>query len=195
MTICLQAAVYCTEPHRIPVAGQMTHCLFDKTGTLTTDQLTLVGVVNNERGSTSSSNDRDAKELQPTAKATTDVAVVFAGCHSLLEVDGKVQGDPIETAAVKAVRWQYSPRDHRATPIPVLKKPDTHALTDAKQKGMQGSSRVYLRDSLLTDHYFAVGTKPVQPTSQLPAHLANMSVEIVHRHRFSSRLQRMATIV
>jgi hypothetical protein len=44
------------------------------------------------------------------------VCYVLAGAHSLVEVNGKLDGDPIETAAIKAIGWEYSPSNSTASP-------------------------------------------------------------------------------
>jgi cation-transporting ATPase 13A1 len=46
----LKSGIFCTEPFRVPFAGQIQHCLFDKTGTLSTDKLIPIGVVNVDSG-------------------------------------------------------------------------------------------------------------------------------------------------
>jgi cation-transporting ATPase 13A1 len=49
------------------------------------------------------------------------MCLVLAGCHSLLEIDGKLLGDPIEVAALKAIDWAYTPSS--ATAQPGTKRP------------------------------------------------------------------------
>merc|ERR1711988_1279448 len=31
--------------------------------------------------------------------------IVLGMCHSLVKIDGKIAGDPVEAAAIKAIRW------------------------------------------------------------------------------------------
>ena len=40
--------------------------------------------------------------LQPVPAATRDAVRVLAACHSLLQVDGELVGDPLERAALQA---------------------------------------------------------------------------------------------
>ena len=87
----IKKGIFCTEPHRVPGAGRVTHCLFDKTGTITTDELIPAGIVNNAANNS----------LRKFDNASKNTMVVIAGCHSLLAVDGETIGDPIETAALR----------------------------------------------------------------------------------------------
>ena len=73
----MRAAVYCTEPFRVPISGKVDTCLFDKTGTLTSDKLVAMGIVTpKENGGFT--------ELQPCPEANKNSSLVIAGCHSLV---------------------------------------------------------------------------------------------------------------
>eukprot|EP01104_Vermistella_antarctica_P000712 TRINITY_DN10837_c0_g1_i1.p1 TRINITY_DN10837_c0_g1~~TRINITY_DN10837_c0_g1_i1.p1 ORF type:complete len:1312 (-),score=284.26 TRINITY_DN10837_c0_g1_i1:16-3951(-) len=95
--------VYCTEPFRIPFAGKIDVCCFDKTGTLTQNELTLKGV-----GGLSS---KDTEALVDPDAIPDETGNVIAGCHSLLFVDGKLSGDPIEVAGLNGAGWSFSKGD------------------------------------------------------------------------------------
>jgi len=103
-----RAAVFCTEPFRVPFAGKVTHALFDKTGTLTTDKLVCVGT-----WSEGAAPDSPPAPLNRTPKPC---AYVLAACHSLVQVGGRVLGDPVETAGLSALGWRYDPEKQLATP-------------------------------------------------------------------------------
>lgn len=107
-----RAGVFCTEPYRVPLAGKLTHCLFDKTGTLTTDTLVPVGVVNR---SSEPGADGHLPKVQ-VADAETAAALVLAACHSLVLVDGKLTGDPIEVAALQGIGWSFDSQAETASP-------------------------------------------------------------------------------
>eukprot|EP01114_Cavostelium_apophysatum_P016013 TRINITY_DN4488_c0_g1_i2.p1 TRINITY_DN4488_c0_g1~~TRINITY_DN4488_c0_g1_i2.p1 ORF type:complete len:1125 (-),score=320.58 TRINITY_DN4488_c0_g1_i2:19-3393(-) len=97
----IRLGIYCTEPFRIPFGGKVDICCFDKTGTLTTDNLILKGVAGL----------KDDHDVTSPTEIPDEVAFTLAGCHSLVYVDNKVVGDPMETAAMKAINWTLSKGD------------------------------------------------------------------------------------
>ena len=84
--------VFCTEPFRVPMAGTVTHCFFDKTGTLTSDQL-------------------KCHAFHMHVECMQAVELVVGGCHSLIEVEGKTVGDPIEASAMEKTGWRLTGKD------------------------------------------------------------------------------------
>nr|AGE95501.1 cation transporting atpase [Encephalitozoon cuniculi] len=74
--------VYCLEPFRIPYAGKVNVCCFDKTGTLTETVMEVAAVKHETENSVS----------------------VLASCHSLLSLNGKMTGDPLETSIYEHLR-------------------------------------------------------------------------------------------
>lgn len=106
--------IFCTEPFRIPMGGKVSHCLFDKTGTLTTDQLVAVGVVDGKKAGSGPG----AKNLAPMTDASDELNSVVGGCHSLIQVQETLMGDPIELAALGAIKWRYTPSSQKAFPAP-----------------------------------------------------------------------------
>lgn len=92
--------VFCTEPFRIPMAGKVTTCCFDKTGTLTSDHMVLEGVAG---------TGQDPTQLVPEVRSLPSaVARVLACCQSLVQVDGSLVGDPVETASIEAIGWKVN---------------------------------------------------------------------------------------
>jgi cation-transporting ATPase 13A1 len=151
--------IFCTEPYRVPMAGKLDSCLFDKTGTLTTDELVAVGICQPSKLKIpKGKEDEDAKFLTPMIQVHDEAALVLAGCHSLVYIEGETTGDPLENAAMRSMRWELSNETGRAVP-----RPDTE-----KRKGGQ----------LIQ----AAGGK----ISEL---------EVLNRHHFSSKLQRMSCVV
>jgi cation-transporting ATPase 13A1 len=124
------------------MAGKLDACLFDKTGTLTTDELVPVGVMNSatvstDHTSSSSSaskasparkdgvkkDDAESRLLMPMSKLSHEAAaLVLAGCHSLILIDGETTGDPLESAALKAMRWEVAAKSGNVVPSPATEK-------------------------------------------------------------------------
>jgi cation-transporting ATPase 13A1 len=90
--------IFCTEPFRIPYAGRVQVCCFDKTGTLTSDKMLLKSIV------TSSSQTQN----NSTTSWPDNARIVLAGCHSLIELEGKMLGDPMEQAGVAGTDFKFS---------------------------------------------------------------------------------------
>mmetsp|Transcript_10376 Transcript_10376/g.34080 ORF Transcript_10376/g.34080 Transcript_10376/m.34080 type:complete len:1431 (-) Transcript_10376:1171-5463(-) len=112
-----RSQVFCTEPFRIPYAGKISACLFDKTGTLTTDKLVLTGMVCT-RSKAAGGYELPCQQMDKVEDASPNACLVFGACHSLVEVEGKLAGDPIETAALDAIRWEFKQKSQTASPKP-----------------------------------------------------------------------------
>lgn len=79
----LKAGIFCTEPFRLPMAGKVDAVFFDKTGTLTSDKLVPVGILDAGAGASAK-----PPQQRPVVDASPDCAVVLAGCHSLVAIEG-----------------------------------------------------------------------------------------------------------
>lgn len=151
--------VFCTEPYRVPTAGKLDACLFDKTGTLTTDELVAVGVCTPHKLATPVEKVNEKELLTPMVKVSGEAALVLAGCHSLVVVDEETTGDPLESAALRSMRWHLLEPSGNAFPSPATEK------------------------------------KPAGKPIVLSTGHSISEVEILARHHFSSKLQRMSAVV
>ena len=91
--------------YRVPLAGKIDAVLFDKTGTLTSDKLAPVSVVNSGAPLHGGAPREESPGESRVCDAGVGAAIVLAGCHSLISIDGNKEllGDPIETAALAGV--------------------------------------------------------------------------------------------
>mmetsp|Transcript_43111 Transcript_43111/g.99299 ORF Transcript_43111/g.99299 Transcript_43111/m.99299 type:complete len:1493 (-) Transcript_43111:148-4626(-) len=186
----LKAGIYCTEPFRVPYAGKTKYCFFDKTGTLTSDQMVAVAVVNGKSDKKPHSG-AGPKPYLPVKEAGTPAAAVLSGCHSLIEVDGKNIGDPIEVAALKGIGWSYVPQTTTASP----------GLWRVRE---QACARLKETMSTLKDDVQADKKEKEELTKRLEeqekmlkeerAEAKKLQVTIETRFHFSSELQRMSTL-
>lgn len=126
----VQFGIYCTEPFRIPLAGEVDTCCFDKTGTLTSDEMCLRGLrcvgdgmsLTCKDGSQAGSNNDlinptthgvevrnvtcDNVPKASNGKVPVESLRVLVGCQGLsLGSDGAWIGDPLELAVVKDANW------------------------------------------------------------------------------------------
>ena len=103
LSVLTQMHIYCTQPHRIPLAGKIDYCCFDKTGTLTCDAMELHGITD-ESGKLLKMTDEVAR-----SRERRDTVAVLGACNNILCVNGKNAGDPMEKAAMDAIGWVVKP--------------------------------------------------------------------------------------
>ncbi|XP_075413267.1 putative cation-transporting ATPase 13A4 [Tenrec ecaudatus] len=94
--------IFCISPQRINVCGQLNLVCFDKTGTLTRDGLNLWGVLPSEGSS--------FQEVHSFASGSPlpwgPLCAAMASCHSLILLDGTIQGDPLDLKMFEATNWE-----------------------------------------------------------------------------------------
>uniref|UniRef100_A0A7S1J4X1 P-type ATPase A domain-containing protein n=1 Tax=Eutreptiella gymnastica TaxID=73025 RepID=A0A7S1J4X1_9EUGL len=188
----MKNGIFCTEPFRVPFAGKVSHCLFDKTGTLTTDQLLPVGIVNATRPDTNGHSDVHEAQVQKyvsVKEASRDAATVLGACHSLMAVEGgAIVGDPIEVAALRGIEWRYDAEAQTALNGNwEAKEVAIHTLNEQILVMVPGPQKEEAMRKMQALHTSL-------QESQASAARNAISARILHRHHFSSQLQRMSVV-
>ncbi|KAI9918104.1 hypothetical protein PsorP6_013043 [Peronosclerospora sorghi] len=93
----------------------------------------------------------------PMIAANLDATLVLVGCQSLVQIDGKMVGDPVEDASIRAIDFSYDAATRQCRPNKDLER--------ARERRWGQ----------------AINQKDI-------------SVQILHRHHFSSKLQRMSVV-
>ncbi|XP_014638495.1 PREDICTED: probable cation-transporting ATPase 13A5 [Ceratotherium simum simum] len=93
--------IFCTSPQRINMCGQINLMCFDKTGTLTEDGLDLWGTVPTAGNSFQEVHSFASGEALPWGP----LCAAMASCHSLILLDGTIQGDPLELKMFEGTAW------------------------------------------------------------------------------------------
>lgn len=91
--------IFVSEPKKIPLGGKVDTIAFDKTGTLTEDKFIFEGIVD---------DCQNYKSLKTLKNCHHDNICVLAGCHSLINVDKELTGDPIELMFFDLSDWTYT---------------------------------------------------------------------------------------
>lgn len=94
--------IFCISPQRINICGQLNLVCFDKTGTLTKDGLDLWGVVPSDRNGFQEVHSFTSGSALPWGP----LCGAMASCHSLIILDGTIQGDPLDVKMFEATKWE-----------------------------------------------------------------------------------------
>ncbi|KAG8445134.1 hypothetical protein GDO86_010050 [Hymenochirus boettgeri] len=93
--------IFCLSPERINVCGRVNLVCFDKTGTLTEDGLDLWGVV--------PCIENRFQTIHMFSKGSTlpwcPLLGAMVSCHSLIKINGKIQGDPLDLKMFEGTNW------------------------------------------------------------------------------------------
>ncbi|KAM3931813.1 putative cation-transporting ATPase 13A4 [Leptodactylus fuscus] len=96
-----KSGIFCISPQRINLCGTVNLFCFDKTGTLTEDGLDLWGIV--------PSNGYRFQDIIPITSSSSlswgPLLGAMASCHSLIVLDGTVQGDPLDLKMFEFTCW------------------------------------------------------------------------------------------
>ena len=91
-------SIVCSEPSKVPLAGNIDICCFDMTGTLTNDDFNILGIIN------TNNNDNIISLLE----CDDIIHSILLGCNSLNNMDGKTFGEPIDLAIFKEIKGNFN---------------------------------------------------------------------------------------
>nr|XP_033814879.1 probable cation-transporting ATPase 13A4 [Geotrypetes seraphini] len=121
-------SIFCISPDRINICGQINLICFDKTGTLTEDGLDLWGVIPSRETCFQKVHKFSTGKVLPWGP----LLGAMVSCHSLIVLDGKVQGDPLDLKMFEATNWimpagvedsdaKNNNTDLESAPVPMIK--------------------------------------------------------------------------
>ncbi|KAF4020878.1 hypothetical protein G4228_012424, partial [Cervus hanglu yarkandensis] len=93
--------IFCISPQRINMCGQINLVCFDKTGTLTEDGLDLWGTVPTAANCFQEVHSFTSGKALPWGPQ----CAAMASCHSLILLDGTIQGDPLDLKMFEGTAW------------------------------------------------------------------------------------------
>uniref|UniRef100_A0A8C3XII9 Cation-transporting ATPase n=1 Tax=Chelydra serpentina TaxID=8475 RepID=A0A8C3XII9_CHESE len=116
--------IFCISPQRINICGQINLVCFDKTGTLTEDGLDLWGLIPSEGSCFQNVHSFASGTPLPWGL----LCGAMASCHSLIVLDEKIQGDPLDRKMFEGTCWVITAHSKAGVPdTSVIVKPGPNA--------------------------------------------------------------------
>ncbi|KAL6708081.1 putative cation-transporting ATPase 1 [Coniothyrium glycines] len=143
-------AIFCTEPFRIPFAGQVDIACFDKTGTLTGEDLVVDGIAGLSLGQSGVKTGPDGAHVDLTkiTDVGTETTLVLATAHALVKLDdGETVGEPMEKATLQSLGWKLGAKDTLTAATTTAK---SHAELVQIRRRFQFSSALKRQSSVAT---------------------------------------------
>ncbi|KAH7071845.1 hypothetical protein BKA63DRAFT_58608 [Paraphoma chrysanthemicola] len=143
-------AIFCTEPFRIPFAGQVDIACFDKTGTLTGEDLVVDGIAGLSLGQKGANSGPDGAhvDLTKVTDVGTETTLVLATAHALVKLDeGDIVGEPMEKATLQSLGWKVGIKDTLTAATTTAK---SHAELVQIRRRFQFSSALKRQSSVAT---------------------------------------------
>ncbi|KAL6162049.1 putative cation-transporting ATPase 1 [Exserohilum turcicum] len=143
-------AIFCTEPFRIPFAGQVDVACFDKTGTLTGEDLVVDGIAGLSLGESGVTVAADGAhtDLARLTDVSTETTLVLAAAHALVKLDdGETVGEPMERATLQSLGWKLGAKDTLQATMTTIK---SHAELVQIRRRFQFSSALKRQSSVAT---------------------------------------------
>ncbi|XP_069831155.1 probable cation-transporting ATPase 13A4 [Dendropsophus ebraccatus] len=99
-----KTGIFCISPQRINVCGRLNIICFDKTGTLTEDGLDIWGILPSHGNCFQQVHNFTSDSTLPWGP----LLGALTSCHSLVAVDGTIQGDPLDLKMFEATNWEVT---------------------------------------------------------------------------------------
>ncbi|XP_078523096.1 putative cation-transporting ATPase 13A4 [Lissotriton helveticus] len=96
-----KSGIFCISPKKISLLGWFNLVCFDKTGTLTEEGLDLWGLIPSKGQSFQTVHRFTHSDALPWSP----LLAALASCHSLIFLDGKLQGDPLDLKMFEGTAW------------------------------------------------------------------------------------------
>ncbi|XP_056421374.1 probable cation-transporting ATPase 13A4 isoform X2 [Hyla sarda] len=122
--------IFCLSAQRINMCGQLNIICFDKTGTLTEDGMELWGIVPSDKRSF-----QEAYCFTPgNSFPWSPLLGGMVSCHSLIVLDGKIQGDPLDLKMFQSTGWVLKDTENNDSQLYKIVEPGA----DSEQVPVEG---------------------------------------------------------